>query len=216
MCDQRREAGHAAEDLDSWKKWHLNRWNETGAGLVLGTRSSQRFSPGKISLAPSRPGNPPDLVILDVNPVADVRSVRRIRTLAIGGKVLERGDLETALSRVAKAVRAGLDCVSALPDKESFPSITAAEAPKQGMLTSHFRPTGDLGGAAMAAMNGTIKRIVSDKGFGFILATDGNEYFFHNSACTGVRFDDLREGQAVTFERGQGPKGPRAETVKVA
>ena len=68
----------------------------------------------------------------------------------------------------------------------------------------------------MAAMNGTIKRIVSDKGFGFILATDGNEYFFHNSACTGVRIDDLREGQAVTFERGQGPKGPRAETVKVA
>jgi cold shock CspA family protein len=68
----------------------------------------------------------------------------------------------------------------------------------------------------MAAMNGTIKRIVSDKGFGFILASDGIEYFFHNSACAGVRFDDLREGQAVTFEGARGPKGPRAETVKVA
>ena len=68
----------------------------------------------------------------------------------------------------------------------------------------------------MAPMNGTIKRLVSDKGFGFILATDGNEYFFHNSAVSGARFDDLREGQAVTFERGQGPKGPRAESVKLA
>ena len=65
------------------------------------------------------------------------------------------------------------------------------------------------------AMNGTIKRLVSDKGFGFILADDGNEYFFHNSACNNARFDDLREGQAVTFERGQGAKGPRGENVKV-
>ena len=40
--------------------------------------------------------------------------------------------------------------------------------------------------------------------------------FFHNSACSGVAFDDLREGQAVTFERGQGPKGPRGENVRLA
>jgi CspA family cold shock protein len=64
----------------------------------------------------------------------------------------------------------------------------------------------------MASMNGTVKRLVSDKGFGFIVADDGNEYFFHNSACGNVRFDDLREGRAVAFERGQGPKGPRAKT----
>jgi len=66
------------------------------------------------------------------------------------------------------------------------------------------------------AINGTIKRLVSDKGFGFVSAEDGSEYFFHQSACTNTRFDDLREGQAVTFERGQGPKGPRAENVNVA
>ena len=41
-------------------------------------------------------------------------------------------------------------------------------------------------------------------------------YFFHNSACVDTRFDELREGQAVTFERGQGPKGPRGENVRVA
>jgi CspA family cold shock protein len=68
----------------------------------------------------------------------------------------------------------------------------------------------------MATMNGTIKRLVTDKGFGFVAAQDGNEYFFHQSACTETRFDDLREGQAVTFEKGHGPKGPRAEYVKLA
>jgi CspA family cold shock protein len=68
----------------------------------------------------------------------------------------------------------------------------------------------------MADMNGTIKRLVADKGFGFIQAGDRNEYFFHNSACNGIRFDDLREGQAVVFEPTQGPKGPRAENVRPA
>ena len=60
----------------------------------------------------------------------------------------------------------------------------------------------------MGSLNGTIKRLVSDKGFGF-----GNEYFFHQSACSGVSFDELREGEAVTFQTGQGPKGPSAENV---
>lgn len=67
-----------------------------------------------------------------------------------------------------------------------------------------------------APTSGTIKRIVSDKGFGFVAADDGQEYFFHNSAVSGVRFDELREGQKVTFERGQGPKGPRAENLRPA
>jgi CspA family cold shock protein len=67
----------------------------------------------------------------------------------------------------------------------------------------------------MATMKGTIKRLTG-KGFGFIAASDGNEYFFHQSACSGTRFDELHEGQPVTFERGQGPKGPRAEDVRVA
>ena len=64
------------------------------------------------------------------------------------------------------------------------------------------------------AVNGTIKRMVTEKGFGFIEGQDGNEYFFHQSACTSVPFDELREGQAVSFDKGQGPKGPRAENVK--
>jgi CspA family cold shock protein len=68
----------------------------------------------------------------------------------------------------------------------------------------------------MATMTGTIKRLVSAKGFGFIATADGEEFFFHQSACSGVSFDALREGQAVTFEKGQGPKGPRGENVRPA
>ena len=66
----------------------------------------------------------------------------------------------------------------------------------------------------MAPMNGTIKRLMTEKGFGFVRAEDGTEYFFHQSACVGTRFDELRDGQAVTFEKGQGPKGPRAENIR--
>ena len=68
----------------------------------------------------------------------------------------------------------------------------------------------------MSPMNGTIKRLVSGKGFGFILAGDGVEYFFHSSACQELVFDDLREGQAVTFDLGQGSKGPRGENVRLS
>ena len=65
-------------------------------------------------------------------------------------------------------------------------------------------------------MNGTIQRLIADKGFGFIAASDGKEYFFHSSACTGTSFNLLQTGQTVTFDVGQGPKGPRAENVKSA
>ena len=63
---------------------------------------------------------------------------------------------------------------------------------------------------------GTIKRI-TDKGFGFIATSDSqNDLFFHSSSVSGVQFNDLREGQQVTFTVGQGPKGPRAENVQLA
>ena len=60
--------------------------------------------------------------------------------------------------------------------------------------------------------NGTIKRI-TDRGFGFITTSEGTDYFFHQSACAGTRFDELRQGQAVSFTAGEGPKGLRAENV---
>ena len=80
---------------------------------------------------------------------------------------------------------------------------------------AHARLTKVQRHSMAASMSGTIKRLVSDKGFGFILAGDGNEYFFHSSACVSARFDSLSEVQNVTFDVGQGPKGPRAENVRL-
>ena len=60
---------------------------------------------------------------------------------------------------------------------------------------------------------GTIKKLISEKGFGFI-AVERGEIFFHQSAVEGVSFDELREGQTVEYQEGQGPKGPRADNVR--
>ena len=60
---------------------------------------------------------------------------------------------------------------------------------------------------------GAIKKLVSDKGFGFIEA-EQDDAFFHHSAVEGTTFDQLKEGQIVEYEMGRGPKGPRAENVR--
>ena len=60
---------------------------------------------------------------------------------------------------------------------------------------------------------GTIKKL-TDKGFGFIEGERGDIFFHHSSVENGA-FDNLYEGQTVEYEEGQGPKGPRAENVKV-
>ena len=60
---------------------------------------------------------------------------------------------------------------------------------------------------------GTIKKLL-DRGFGFIEGERG-DLFFHNSAVEGTTFEELQVGQAVEYEEGQGPKGPRAENVRL-
>ena len=61
---------------------------------------------------------------------------------------------------------------------------------------------------------GKVRFYGRDKGFGFVADESSQEYFFHQSSCQS--FDSLREGQTVTFDAGQGPKGPRAENVREA
>jgi CspA family cold shock protein len=65
--------------------------------------------------------------------------------------------------------------------------------------------------------NGTIKRVVRDRGFGFIGDSEGHEYFFHRSAVQDGSFDTMEEGQAVEFsvEREAGGRGPRADNVRL-
>ena len=61
---------------------------------------------------------------------------------------------------------------------------------------------------------GSIKRL-TDKGFGFIDTGSNKDIFFHSSDLEGVSYDELQEGQRVSYNEGSGPKGPRAENVKL-
>ena len=62
---------------------------------------------------------------------------------------------------------------------------------------------------------GTVKWFNDSKGFGFIAPQDGSkDVFVHHSAIASSGFRSLVEGQTVTYEEGQGPKGPRAEKVQ--
>ena len=61
---------------------------------------------------------------------------------------------------------------------------------------------------------GTITRVLHTKGYGFIRDAQGKEYFFHRSAVAG-NFENLREGQQVSFEEEVSEKGPQANNVRV-
>ncbi len=64
---------------------------------------------------------------------------------------------------------------------------------------------------------GTVKKLVSERGFGFIAADDGKEYFFHRSAlAASLDFDRLAGGEKVQFDIEQDPKGARAKNVEPA
>ncbi|MCK4426901.1 MAG: cold shock domain-containing protein [candidate division Zixibacteria bacterium] len=61
---------------------------------------------------------------------------------------------------------------------------------------------------------GKIKRIIRERGFGFIAAEDGREIFFHQSELQNVDFDALMEGDQLEFDVVKGQKGPAAANVK--
>jgi CspA family cold shock protein len=70
-------------------------------------------------------------------------------------------------------------------------------------------------GSLMAT--GTVKKVIADRGFGFIAAEDGKEYFFHRSGVEApLEFDNLRGGERVSFEIEANPKGPRAVKITAA
>lgn len=71
--------------------------------------------------------------------------------------------------------------------------------------------------AATMTMTGTIKKKIEGKGFGFITAEGlEKDLFFHTNSLVGVTFDELKEGDAVTFEKADSPKGPNAVNVQRA
>lgn len=85
--------------------------------------------------------------------------------------------------------------------------------PEEGILADTGEPR-DVGSAETQPLAaGSIKRL-TDKGFGFIETESGGDLFFHSSVVQGAVFEQLQVGQRVEFAQGQGPKGPRAETVR--
>ena len=64
-------------------------------------------------------------------------------------------------------------------------------------------------------MKGVVKKLVRDRGFGFISAEDGQEIFFHSSALPPGSFDSLTEGDELEFQVEQGDKGPRAAQMTI-
>lgn len=70
------------------------------------------------------------------------------------------------------------------------------------------------GGISMP--KGTIRRLITDRGFGFIQVTEGLDLLFHRNELQGVRFSSLKEGQEVEFEVSQGPDGSCAVKVRPA
>jgi cold shock protein len=62
--------------------------------------------------------------------------------------------------------------------------------------------------------SGTIKRLVRDRGFGFIRDDGGQEWFFHRSSVQAGSFESLNEGQRVSFDEEPSQKGPRAGNIR--
>jgi CspA family cold shock protein len=70
--------------------------------------------------------------------------------------------------------------------------------------------------AAGPKSRGRIKKMVRERGFGFIRGEDGKEVFFHRSGLNGGEYDTLNEGDVVEYVVQEGPRGPRAEGVRAA
>ena len=94
------------------------------------------------------------------------------------------------------------------PERE-FPSVMVGPEglPARSFLfsLSAHRSEGEV-----VVMRGQVNKLKADRGFGFIRSTAGEEVFFHQSAVSDGGFDQLREGQEVTFEVESSPRGPRA------
>jgi CspA family cold shock protein len=100
-----------------------------------------------------------------------------------------------------------------------FGSVTARD--ERAWFTPSSRTDRALlflfGKREVSVTTGTVKKVVADRGFGFIAADDAKEYFFHRGGLdSSLDFDRLVGGEKVQFEIEQSPKGPRASRVRAA
>jgi len=74
--------------------------------------------------------------------------------------------------------------------------------------------TGPVAAPSGPKSKGKIKKMVRDRGFGFIRGDDGKEVFFHRSGMNGTDYDNIAEGDPVEYVIQEGPRGARAEHVR--
>jgi len=122
-------------------------------------------------------------------------------------------------------IDAGEDEVLLSPEKEGMQDLTVPLGlfQQEFVLTGAFRSSSSKGrsrrrpAARMPTgpkARGRIKKMVRDRGFGFIRGEDGKEVFFHRSGLGGADYDVLNEGDNVEYVVQEGPRGPRAENVR--
>jgi CspA family cold shock protein len=100
--------------------------------------------------------------------------------------------------------------------RDEFVSTERYRGPRQG---GRGRGRGRRTGGPQSVPSGPkckgkIKKMVRDRGFGFIRGDDGKEVFFHRSGLNAAEYDNLSEGDAVEYVVQEGPRGARAENVR--
>jgi len=88
--------------------------------------------------------------------------------------------------------------------------------PRRSGRRGRSRQSGPTNVPSGPKVKGRIKKMVRDRGFGFIRGDDGKEVFFHRSGLAAADYDALSEGDAVEYVVQEGPRGARAENVKGA
>ncbi|MBW2312978.1 MAG: cold shock domain-containing protein [Deltaproteobacteria bacterium] len=102
--------------------------------------------------------------------------------------------------------------------QQEFTLTDGFRAPRSGGGGGRSRGRGRRNAPARVATgpksHGRIKKMVRDRGFGFIRGEDGKEVFFHRSGLGASDYDGLNEGDNVEYVVQEGPRGPRAENVR--
>jgi len=133
------------------------------------------------------------------------------RNTAFRYTVVELGEEEVLLSPVSAELQDLVVPVDLFKQEfvlsDRFSTRRPRRGGRRGAAAAPRVPTGPR-------LRGRIKKMVRDRGFGFIRGDDGKEVFFHRSGLAGSDYDLLSEGDPVDYVVQEGPRGPRAENVR--
>ena len=145
----------------------------------------------------------------------DVESGARVthRTTGLRYSIVEAGDEEVLLSPESEGLQ---DLVVPLKlFREEFvltDRFSAARGRRRGRSRGRAQRAAPT--PSGPRVKGRIKKLVRERGFGFVRGDDGKEVFFHRSGLGATDYDSLSEGDVVEYVVQEGPRGARAENVK--